>query len=230
MRASKYFDNKILLSLEDVLFQDIVQENTRYSYCLINEAMKTFYISESVAVAGVIARLRLIVKGATYPLIAHHVQGLAETSNMVDWVMAVFKPKVSMDDVVAKMKKLGYEQQFRETPYGVNGVENIRVYCATFKRGKLHVFFTSVNEPGAKVNMEPVRRVLGNHIAVIEAQARAKFKKPAAALVTIREHTHNGEWTVNEVDKDNLTTINQFRKHVAALNHNEAIRFATEYK
>lgn len=230
MRAAKYFDSKMLLSLEDVLFHDVVQENTRYQYCLINESMKTFYISDSVSVAGVIAKLRLIVKGAEYPLIAHQVQGLATASNMVDWVMAVFKHATRTDRVVDVMQGHGFTRQFRESPYGVNGVENIKVYRAKYVRGDLSVYFTSVNMVTNKSCMEAVKRLLNRQLGIIEAQGHAKFKRAEKAIQSYIDHTYHGEWVVQEISKENLTSLASFRKHTAELNWNEAIRFANDYK
>lgn len=230
MRAAKYFDSKMLLSLEDVLFHDIVQENTRYQYCLINESMKTFYISDSVSVAGVIAKLRLIVKGADYPLIAHQVQGLASTSNMVDWVMAVFSHGTRTDQVVDVMEGFGFARQYRENPYGVNGIENIAVYRAFCARDNISVYFTSVNKVTNKRCMEAVKRILNRHLDIISAQGRGKFAAASQAITRRIEHTHQAEWVVKEIGKENLTTLSTFRKHTAELNWNEAIRFANDYK
>lgn len=219
MRASKYFPAKKLLSIETVLFEDLVQENTRYPYCLINESMRTFYVSESVNVAGVIARLRLLVKGADYPLLAHQVQGAAAASNMVDWVLGVFGPNQNLDEIVKIMReKHGFAQYYREAPYGANGVEMIKLYSLSHRASGFTFYFASVKGPLPNVISRAASHHLARAINYLNGLGTTHGIFAAKQLQRVKDHTYAAEWTVREVNMNVAKELQEIRLHTASLN------------
>ncbi len=218
MRASKYFPNNELLSLEFALFTDLVQENTKYQYCLINESARCFYIGESVSVASIIARLRLLVKGAAYPLLAHQVQGSAMTSQMADWVLAVFKPGEDMVGIANIMENKGFEQYQREAPYGANSIESIQLYSATHRPRGYQFYFTSVKEPTAYSIMRNARHHMASSMNKLMADPQLEKVHTARIIKRINDHTYAKEWSVHNVPMREMSELREVRKYVSGLN------------
>lgn len=218
MRASKYFPDSQLLSLEFALFNDMVHDNTKYQYCLINESTKSFYVSESVSVASIIARLRLLVKGAEYSLLAHQVQNSAYVSQMVDWILAVFKPGQDYSAICDTMFRQGFTQYLREKPYGVNSIDNIAMYCATHDKKGFKFYFTSVKDVKPADMMRAARGYLQRAADKMANEGTPEAMRVSVEIDRIKAHSYAKEWTIKPASLGNCITLSDIRKHTASAN------------
>lgn len=191
MRATQYFKRHQLQDLEQV----ILTENGNFTYALINESTKEYYIGATVNIAGMLARLRLIAKGAQYPVLAHQPQTVAGQTNLSSWVIAVFEDNVSLEVIQTTLRKAGMTELHKEAPYGVNDISMLRIFTARHVRNGMVVQYATVNHsPEAayryvKTNLLAVSRMLGNNIR----------------LECVVDTTYSKEWVViNEIDASSI--------------------------
>lgn len=211
MRALKYFDADTLYSLEDTLFGN-VSELGKLTYCLINEHQKVFYLAETVNVASLLNRLRLAVMKADYNILAHFVQENAAVSQMSDWTIAIFKPKVMVGHAINRMMDFGFKQLFTADPYEVSPRESASLIYGYNSRREVAVYFTTVKDmSNTNAMVTRAKQVIASRIKQVE---RWKLRDTADYLVKLgqaKDHTYAGEWVFRKIPVSPIPSVEEVK-------------------
>lgn len=196
MRATKYFKAKDLLDLEAALFTD----HHNFKYCLIQESQKYFYIGESVHVANVFQRIRSVLLNNQLDLVAHNLQKTVRSTNMADWVIAVFKNPDTPDGYIINQLP-GFTQLHKAKRYEVHGKENIRVYLVEHKRYKVQTYLSSAVElTEGQFNSRAKKFMKLRAARFMDADLKGKELERYTSVANAALHSGTGEWIITEVD------------------------------
>lgn len=195
MRAQKYFDKKELLDLENALFSNA----QNFKYCLIQESQKYYYIGESVHVANVFQRIRSVLMNNQLDLVAHNLQKTVRSTNLADWVIAVFKnPDISDSYIINRLA--GFTQLHKAKRYEVHGKENIRVFLVEHIRYKVQTYLSSaidLNE--SQFNSRAKKSMKLRAARFKDIALKGKDLERYTAVANAALHSGTGEWIITEV-------------------------------
>lgn len=198
MRATKYFKAKDLLDLESALFTDF----HKFKYCLIQESQKYFYIGESVHVANVFQRIRSVLMNNQLDLVAHNLQKTVRSTNMSDWVIAVFKDP-DLNDNYIKSQLAGFTQLHKAKRYEVHGKENIRVFLVEHIRYKVQTYLSSaVDLTEGQFNSRAKKFLKLRAARFKDADLKGKELERYTAVANAALHSGTGEWAIYEIEID----------------------------
>lgn len=196
MRATKYFKAKDLLDLESALFTD----HHNFKYCLIQESQKYFYIGESVHVANVFQRIRSVLMNNHLDLVAHNLQKTVRSTNMADWVIAVFKNPELDDNYIIKQLE-GFTQLHKAKRYEVHGKENIRVFLVEHKRYRVQTYLSSaIDLTEGQFNSRAKRLMRLRAARFKDANLKGKDLERYTLVANAALHSGTGDWIITEVE------------------------------
>ena len=196
MRATKYFKAKDLLDLESALFTD----NHNFKYCLIQESQKYFYIGESVHVANVFQRIRSVLMNNQLDLVAHNLQKTVRSTNLADWVIAVFKNPELDDSYIIKQLE-GFTQLHKAKRYEVHGKENIKVFLVEHNRYRVQTYLSSaIDLTEGQFNSRAKRLMRLRSARFKDTILGANQQQQYLAVVNAALHSGTGDWIVTEVE------------------------------
>lgn len=199
MRAAKYFPKNSLSSLEDVLFADSDTTN-KIKYCLIHETRKVYYIGTSTNIAGLVSRLRSSVLKAENILLAHHLQENAKTTNMSDWVIALFSEELDDHEITKHLQ--GFERLEKASRYEVHPVEDAKLYLLEHKRYGAQVYISSSRELTASLANSRAKAALSrrtiNYTYDLDRMPSA-LKSVYIRVFHAAEHSSTGDWNIKEI-------------------------------
>ena len=197
MRAYKYFKPEQILSLEEILFSSAKQTS---DYLLVYEHRKEYYYGRSVNLAYVIARLRSSVLKCGYPVMAHHLQNKASTSQLSDWFIAPLRVRMTLSEVESIL--VGFKSIPRADRYEINPKENTKPYIAMHQKTGVAVCLCTAKESmsdsdiitNAKRRAKRLSEFVKNNYFNNE-----QVNKYVQLMYKLGYHTANKEWTVHPV-------------------------------
>lgn len=201
MKALIYFDANTLLSIEQALFADFGIYDS-FDYCLINDSAKEYYTGSTVNVSSLLRKLTQVVKSRTdYPVLAHHLQNLAITSNMGDWTLAIFKPGTSLERELHRLS--GFTRIRRALPYEVSG-EDVSIYEAYHIRRKVIVAFSSVRDCSELAVMNSrAKGALAARISLLRSLGydgdNFSKREYLQRVINTYEHCYKSEWVIKKI-------------------------------